>query len=476
MSNKAISKTVYAILIIVILVAVVGGLYAYITATQKPKEVTLVVLSPEWEPGKIAEELSQKFTEYAEKVLGYKVYVKYDFTPWGTYYQRVMSIVASKSPEADLIFADSQWLGELAEGGHIISIKDLVEKDPELRYALLEDTYENLVYYYTAYPQGSDNYYGVPGYPDVTRLLFFRKDLFSHPEERAAFKAKYGYDLPLTLDDWKKIDWVQLRDIAEFFTRKKGEKLAGQVLDEDFYGIVLVLSRDYDFISCYFLDVFWSWGAELWDPVTHDPRGYINSSVAKEALRFFVSLVDYMPPGAPTIGYDEAISIYSQGKAAMVILWPSMAPALFDPKVSVVADKTGVAILPHHNGVRYSTLGGQPLVISAYSKHKEEAKLYLKWFYTNIEFQKEFALRTGMTARKSIAESPEFLEAKPWTRAFMESMRQAKDFWNIPYYGRMLEVQQIYLNKAVAKEIDPDTALDIIAAEQWKIVKEAEKK
>jgi len=82
MSNKAISKTVYAILIIVILVAVVGGLYAYITATQKPKEVTLVVLSPEWEPGKIAEELSQKFTEYAEKVLGYKVYVKYDFTPW----------------------------------------------------------------------------------------------------------------------------------------------------------------------------------------------------------------------------------------------------------------------------------------------------------------------------------------------------------------------------------------------------------
>ncbi|MCD6489094.1 MAG: extracellular solute-binding protein [Desulfurococcales archaeon] len=470
------SKTVLIAIFLLVVIVVGLGVYYWWSTTQKPKEVTLVVLSPEWEPGKIAEELSQEFTEYAEEVLGYKVYVKYDFTPWSTYYQRVTSIMTSKSSEADLIFADSQWLGELYEGGHIISIKDLVENDPELRSALLEDTFSNLVYYYTAYPQGSDNYVGVPGYPDAVRLVFYRKDLFTNPQERAAFKQKYGYDLPQTLDDWKNLDWTQLRDIAEFFTRKKGETLAGETLTEDFYGIALVLARDYDYISCYFLDVFWSWGAELWDPNTHDPRGYINSTQAKEALEFFVSLVDYMPPGAPSFGYDEVISLYSQGKVAMTILWPSMAPAIFDPSASKVADKTGVGIIPGHNGVRYLTLGGQPLVISAYSKHKEEAKLYLKWFYTNTKFQKEFALRTGETARKSIAQSQEFLQAKPWTTAFLESIPYAKDFWNIPYYGRMLEVQQIYFNKAVAKEIDPSTALDKIAEEQWNIVKEAEGK
>ena len=30
-----------------------------------------------------------------------------------------------------------------------------------------------------------------------------------------------------------------MRDIAEFFTRKKGEKLAGEALETDFYGVVM---------------------------------------------------------------------------------------------------------------------------------------------------------------------------------------------------------------------------------------------
>ena len=468
-------KKTLLIVAIIVLIAVIGSVAYYFT-TLKPvtKEVTIVVLSPEWEPGKIAEEISKNFTAYAEEKLGYKVYVKFDFTPWGTYYTRVMSILTARSPEVDIIFADSQWLGELYEGGHIISLKDFILGDPDLKKALLEDTYPNLIYFYTAYPQGSDNYIAVPGYADVTPLLYFRTDLFTHPEERAAFKQKYGYDLPTTLEEWKNIDWVQLRDIAEFFTRKKGEKLAGKVLDEDFYGIALVLSRDYDFISCFFLSVFWSWGNELWDPVTHNPIGYINSTKAKEALEFFVSLTKYMPPGAPTFDYDKVISLYAQGKVAMTILWPSMAPALFDPKTSRVYNVTGVAIQPHHNGVRYTVLGGQPLVVSAYSRYKEEAKLFIKWFYT-IAY-KDYSLRVGFTARRSIAESPDFLNSKPWARAFKEAIPYAKDFWNIPYYGKMLEVQQLYLNKAIAGEVSPSEALDAIAAEQWRYVQEYEYK
>jgi len=53
-------------------------------------------------------------------------------------------------------------------------------------------------------------------------------------------------------------------------------------LTENFYGIALVLSGDYDCMSG-FLNVFWSWGAELWDPVANNPVGYINSTRAKEA-------------------------------------------------------------------------------------------------------------------------------------------------------------------------------------------------
>jgi multiple sugar transport system substrate-binding protein len=57
-------------------------------------------------------------------------------------------------------------------------------------------------------------------------------------------------------------------------------------------------------------------------------------------------------------------------------------------------------------------------------------------------------------------------------RVFTEAVMYAKDFWNVPYYGRLLEVQQLYLNKAVAEEISPAEALDMIAQKQWEIVQE----
>jgi len=64
-------------------------------------------------------------------------------------------------------------------------------------------------------------------------VYWARNDVLSHPDEKAAFKKRYNYDLApaKTLQ--------QMRDIAEFFTRKKGDKLGGETLESDFYGVVL---------------------------------------------------------------------------------------------------------------------------------------------------------------------------------------------------------------------------------------------
>ena len=64
-----------------------------------------------------------------------------------------------------------------------------------------------------------------------TFLLYYRKDIFQDASEKAAFKAKYKYDLPDPPNTWK-----QVVDLAQFFTRKKGQKLAGKTLTKDFYG------------------------------------------------------------------------------------------------------------------------------------------------------------------------------------------------------------------------------------------------
>ncbi len=69
--------------------------------------------------------------------------------------------------------------------------------------------------------------YGVP-FSAHTIYLNWRWDVFEHPEEMKAFKAKYGYDLPSP-----PVTMKQLRDTAEFFTRKKGQRLAGATLAHD---------------------------------------------------------------------------------------------------------------------------------------------------------------------------------------------------------------------------------------------------
>ena len=69
-------------------------------------------------------------------------------------------------------------------------------------------------------------------------FLWYRKDLFDSEEERNRFQEKYDYPLPQpTLK--KSMTWSQYRDVAEFFTRKKGERAGGKELDNDLYGTVL---------------------------------------------------------------------------------------------------------------------------------------------------------------------------------------------------------------------------------------------
>ncbi len=94
----------------------------------------------------------------------------------------------------------------------------------------------------------------------------YRQDLFDDPKEKAAFKAKYGYDLALPET------YSQLRDIAEFFTRP----------DQKLFGVGLYGSEDYDACTSAYLNLFWSFGAELWNPKTNKAEGYINSPDAKK--------------------------------------------------------------------------------------------------------------------------------------------------------------------------------------------------
>ena len=128
--------------------------------------------------------------------------------------------------------------------------------------------------------------------PDVL-IVYYRKDLFCNEKEQAAYQEKYGKKLPCDPAEMDDVDWDQVKTFGEFFRRAKGEQLAGQALDDDFYGIAYQAGKGYDFSIMQVNAFIWQHGADIWDE-TKAPEGQaegvVNSAKAVEALEHYLSL------------------------------------------------------------------------------------------------------------------------------------------------------------------------------------------
>lgn len=445
--------------------------------TAVTPEITITFSSPEWLPGRLTGLIAERFPEWSAKVLGKAVAVKMDLIPWSAIQDRTFAVLAARSKEPTLLISDSQWLGHLYVGGHIVRLNPYIEKDPELQQ-ILARIGEAFVHYYMTYPQGNrDNIVGFAHEGDFQSLVV-RTDLMSHPTERENFKAQYGYDLPQKYEDWfpAQIDWIQLRDMAKFFTRKAGDELAGKRLEEDFYGIALWMSKAYDAIACAWGNHLYSWGEYWWDPVTGQVDGILNSKRGVEALEYYRSLIPYMPPNYLDMGIDEVNAAMQAGRVALAITYVGFQAALFDPAASVVADKIISVPLPGHlcdDGIfrRYHQLGGQPMCINAYSDHKDVALAFIK-FWFEPENQKMWAEGGGGVCLKDILETDWFKNLTPYNRAYADELPFQLDFWNVPVYAEMLQAVQEEIHMCLAGQTDPKTCLDRLAKRHEEILEE----
>ena len=78
-----------------------------------------------------------------------------------------------------------------------------------------------------------------------------------------------------------------------------------------------------------------------------DWHATIDTPEWKNAITYYVDLMKaYGPPGATSNGFNENLTIFATGKAAMWIDATSGAGPLFDPKESQVSDKVAFANAP----------------------------------------------------------------------------------------------------------------------------------
>mgnify|MGYP006301609715 CR=1 FL=1 len=138
-------------------------------------------------------------------------------------YSRVFMELQQKTGAYDLVQYNSAWVGDFSQ--YLMPLDSYIEQDND---AIGFDDILPAFKDYQCNWGGKRMAISVDG---DTFLMYYRKDLFTHPEEREAFRAEYGYELPDPPETW-----AQVTDLAEFFTRKKGETLGGSTLTKDFYG------------------------------------------------------------------------------------------------------------------------------------------------------------------------------------------------------------------------------------------------
>jgi multiple sugar transport system substrate-binding protein len=409
---------------------------------EGPQE--LVILWAQWAPSDYLQTLSQGFT----RETGIKVRVEQ--VPWNSFGDVFFEAMRRKDPKYDMVVGDSQWLGKGATNGFYVNLTSWFKA-----HKVGDIMTPASVVGYAEYPQGTGRYWGVPLEGDAMGFVY-RRDLFEDPKEKEAFFRKYGYDLVVPST------WAQLRDIAEFFYRP----------DQGFYGVNIWGDRQYDGITMGVETFIWAYGADLGQPGTYKVRGILNVPAAAQGLKMYKQLHGF---GAPEWrnAYLETNKAFMAGKTAMVMSYFAFFPDLLDPAKNPYAATTGFFANPAGPAARVTSLGGQGLSIVSYSRKKEAAVRFLDWFI-RPDVQREWGRLGGYSCSREVLHSPEFLAAKPYNAALMESLGFMRDFWAVPEYLQLLEVSQKYWHRFLFEDdITAEEALDAVAREWESIFEEA---
>jgi multiple sugar transport system substrate-binding protein len=384
-----------------------AGLGLMLASSTSVLAQELTIFWAEWDPANFLQELVNDYTAETG------VTVTVETTPWADFQTKTFAELNAHGDAYDMVVGDSQWLGAGSTGGHYVDLTPFFEQH-NLNEVFVPATVE----YYSVY-DGKN--WSIPVEGDANGWAY-RKDWFENPEEMAAFKAKYGYDLGVPQD------YKQLRDIAEFFTRP----------DQNMYGLALYTQTAYDALAMGVEQTIFTWGGELGDYTGGKAEGIINSPQNVEALEAYRELYAFTPPNWTQAFFAENNQAFTEGLVAMAMNYFAFFPALDNEATNPHAANTGYfANPPGPNGNQHAALGGQGISIITYSQNQEEAYKFLEWFIKE-DVQKKWAELGGYTCHAGVLASEEFLNATPYNRAFADSMKIVKDFWAVPVFADML--------------------------------------
>jgi len=414
-------------------------------ADEGGEPVELSIIWFEWPPAQLLEDFANQ--EYSK--VNPNVTIRVDAVPNPQWHDAIFTQFAARQTDFDIAILDSQWIGEAVEGGHVLDMTEFAAE------AINPDDYPpNLLSAYGQYPRSPDGLYdpdgklyGLPVLAD-SYVLIYRKDLIGDPPET----------------------WDEMIEKAR----------TCQEENEGMYGLAFHGAGGSDEAAVMLNTVIWVHGGEIWDPETYQVEGVINSPENVAAVEKLENeMLPLTPPGfAGTAFIPEVNAAMAQSQTCMGLNWVAGLEGIQTPEQSgalgsteeEILEKLGFARVPVQE-TDIVSLGGMGMSVSAYTEHEQEVLDFIAWFQ-QPDVQKAWAEFGGVPARTDALNSDEFLNARPWNAAFVESVDKLKDFWNMPEYYRLLDIHNSQANALMSGTQGAKETLDNIAREQQAIMDE----
>ncbi len=399
-----------------------------------------------------------RLKEFIENEVDLKITV--DIVPPQQMHERQVMSLMGGSYEYDLIETYPTYIGEYADAGFLENLDKWYEK-----YGDEIDVTDYIEKAQVGFNKYKGSWYAIPYDGDVL-LLYYRQDLFDDPENKADFKAEYGYEL------YAPETWGQVRDIAEFFDNKF----------PDMRGMGMLGSKHWLTID-YWVTIYRNYLTAKEIPYEN---GLVNDfgviELNKEAFfasnKMWMDLLKLAPDDILSWGYAESKEAINVGRIPMTMQWAS---AVFrDPRQSEYWDVINAVVMPGFKkadgSVEHVTslAVGKAMTIPAAAKNGEVAFLYASYLSTTTV--QIYATNSGSGVdpnRYSVWEDQRVRDVwGPLYKPTLESLDLGISDIKVPQASKLYEAILVPLHSTWAGDMTTEEAWEATLKEFKKIMSE----
>ena len=171
-----------------------------------------------------------------------------------------------------------------------------------------------------------------------------------------------------------------------------------------------------------------------------------NAAAIESAKMYQTLLGKYGPQGVAGFNWNEAQSLFLQGKAAMWLDGIGFAQPLEDPTKSRIVGKVGYGVMPPGPKAQVSAMFGDGEGISSFSKKKGPSWFYLQWAANKANQFRILQAAAGAPVRNSAylaaQTSTDIKAPREWIECMLTSARIAQP--GLPVIAPVTEFRDIF--------------------------------